>query len=301
MENNLHKDKNKEEMEGEELLKKVMRFKEKPIDTDTAQLWARIQGTTGQLNQAPEEAKVRQLRTKPRRLSYIAWAAAASVAILMVFILGNNRSTTVQAALAATETHFLPDESRVTLNAGSSLKYNKKSWFDQREVELKGEGFFKVAKGETFTVNTNNGSVTVLGTAFNVQAWNDDFKVSCEEGRVSVEVAGQQAIIITAGEEVVLQSNGQLNKEGIAEGKVATWRNGLFKFEESSLQQITEELERQFNRTIRFEDATIGQETISAFAFNKNDGFTKALDELKFALSDYEVQFDRSDIRIIRK
>jgi ferric-dicitrate binding protein FerR (iron transport regulator) len=55
------------------------------------------------------------------------------------------------------------------LNAASKLSFNEKKWADQRALTLEGEAFFKVQKGQTFSVNTTAGVITVLGTQFNVK------------------------------------------------------------------------------------------------------------------------------------
>jgi len=58
----------------------------------------------------------------------------------------------------------------VVLNSKSTISFNKTDWKNNRQLTLDGEAYFKVEKGSTFTVNTNNGSVTVLGTQFNVNS-----------------------------------------------------------------------------------------------------------------------------------
>ena len=62
----------------------------------------------------------------------------------------------------------LPDESSVWLNAKSEISHNK-DWENTRDIKLNGEAYFEVAKGKKFTVETPQGTVTVLGTKFNVK------------------------------------------------------------------------------------------------------------------------------------
>ena len=88
---------------------------------------------------------------------------------------------------------FLPDGTSVWLNSGTSLKYDGVS-FNQKErrVELDGEAFFEVTKNpmKKFTVNTSGINVQVLGTSFNVSAYDDEpsVKVSLLKGSVSLSV-----------------------------------------------------------------------------------------------------------------
>lgn len=88
----------------------------------------------------------------------------------------------------------LPDESSVWLNAKSEISHNK-DWEDSRDITLKGEAYFEVAKGKKFTVKTPQGIVTVLGTKFNVKQRDDFFEVHCFEGSVAVNYKGNKTIL----------------------------------------------------------------------------------------------------------
>ena len=80
----------------------------------------------------------------------------------------------------------LPDGSIVKLNALSSVAFEEDNWDNDRQLNLKGEAFFEVAKGKKFEVQTTNGIITVLGTKFNVKTTGKFFEVQCQEGKVSV-------------------------------------------------------------------------------------------------------------------
>ncbi|MFW5821322.1 MAG: FecR family protein, partial [Bacteroidota bacterium] len=77
---------------------------------------------------------------------------------------------------------YLPDSSFVALNAGSKIRYSSRKWKKERNVELNGEAFFKVKKGSQFNVKTDQGTVTVLGTEFTVEDWDNYYQVSCYSG-----------------------------------------------------------------------------------------------------------------------
>ena len=73
-----------------------------------------------------------------------------------------------------------------------------------RAVTLKGEAYFEVAKGNRFVVETVLGEVLVVGTAFNVAATDSTFKVTCYEGKVSVNISGVgEENLLTAGQQIV--------------------------------------------------------------------------------------------------
>lgn len=93
------------------------------------------------------------------------------------------------------------DNSSVILAPGSNLKYDESKWDDRRQVKLTGQAYFEVSKGATFTVETKQGTVTVLGTQFEVWERDDQMRVSCIEGRVRVNLGAAQ-LEITAGEYV---------------------------------------------------------------------------------------------------
>ena len=119
--------------------------------------------------------------------SIIRWsiAIAASLALLVWFnsFRGIER---VIAGNAETKEISLPESSQVIVNADSRLVYNKNKFNDDRELKLDGEAFFKVKPGSHFTVKTDQGTVTVLGTSFNVISRPGIFEVSCHTGKVLV-------------------------------------------------------------------------------------------------------------------
>jgi len=79
----------------------------------------------------------------------------------------------------------LPDQSRVVLSENSSISFPKYRW--NRKLELQGEAYFEVKKGNKFIVKTDEGSVSVLGTRFLVTEKEDNLQVSCFEGKVLYE------------------------------------------------------------------------------------------------------------------
>jgi len=117
------------------------------------------------------------------------YGIAASVILLIgIFTYFNFFNNTVYSSDFGEQLAFeLPDGSKVLLNSKSTIEFNKHNWENNRTLQLKGEAFFDVAKGNKFTVKTSQGKVSVLGTEFNVKAITDLFKVSCYEGKVKVE------------------------------------------------------------------------------------------------------------------
>ncbi|GAA3655728.1 FecR family protein [Flavivirga jejuensis] len=120
---------------------------------------------------------------------------AASILLFVTVSLFNITNNVEFQTLAGESVQIaLPDTSKVWLNAKSEVTYSKK-WKKSRAIDLEGEAYFEVAKGKTFTVNTSQGVVTVLGTKFNVKQRDTFFEVHCYEGTVSVIYKGQETIL----------------------------------------------------------------------------------------------------------
>jgi len=133
-----------------------------------------------------QEQKVTQSKVV-RLFPKWAYAAAAAVAILIATTLILNQNTTYKTGYGEQLAVQLPDGSEAILNAKSQLQFDADNWVENRSLSLEGEAFFKVKKGKTFTVKTNDGTVTVLGTQFSVNTNQKLFEVICYEGRVKVE------------------------------------------------------------------------------------------------------------------
>ncbi len=138
----------------------------------------------------------------------------------------------------------LPDASAVVLNAASEISYDKDRWADERRIELKGEAFFDVKKGSSFQVVTSTGTITVLGTEFNVRQRAGHFEVYCFEGSVQVITAAYNNTL-TAGDHFQLLGNRMevLRNERSQPG----WMEDSSSFNRVPLRLVIEELERQYD------------------------------------------------------
>ena len=133
-----------------------------------------------------QQKETRVVRMQPRR-SFMRIAAAVAVLIAAAVFYISTLDETFTAQYAQRTEVVLPDASEVILNSGSKLSYSERKWDEERKLSLEGEAFFKVAKGEKFTVNTSLGSVSVLGTQFNVKSREGFFEVTCYAGLVRVD------------------------------------------------------------------------------------------------------------------
>ena len=142
-------------------------------------------------------------------------------------------------------TFILPDNSEVVLNSGSEMEYKNWNWDNNRELNLKGEAYFKVAKGKTFEVATALGKVTVIGTRFNVKARKNRFEVTCYQGKVKVN-HNNKTILLTKGKSIIFGIGNQFEMKEINVTE-PQWRNGELVFDKESLETILDELKRQYN------------------------------------------------------
>jgi ferric-dicitrate binding protein FerR (iron transport regulator) len=188
--------------------------------------------------------------------------------IAAVFILGfgitfavkNFTNFTEFSANGTTTAFVLPDDSSVLLNAGSSVEYKKWNWNNQRKLKLDGEAYFKVAKGKKFEVATELGTVSVLGTQFNVKSRATRLDVTCYEGKVQVNYQNQD-IILTQGMTVSF-ANGTKIIAGETESLEPEWLKKEVNFSKENLQAILDEINRQYNVVVEYN----GKPTNQAFS-----------------------------------
>lgn len=142
----------------------------------------------------------------------------------------------------------LPDSSVVALNALSSISFDEKQWERRRRVKLKGEGFFKVAKGSSFDVVTAQGTVTVLGTSFNVSDRSGYFEVVCFEG--SVQVQTSDAVVRLSPGQLFQMIDGIVTRDDGVAGDQPDWSRGESSFESVPFVYVVAEFERQYDVTV---------------------------------------------------
>ena len=156
---------------------------------------------------------------------------------------------TTHDTVAANKTLIaLPDASEVSLNAVSSLSFDEDAWEEKREVNLDGEAYFKVAKGKTFSVITDDGIVTVLGTEFNVKQRDELFEVFCYEGSVQVTHNNTEVVLTPGQRYLILDGKESRNEEENL--KEPTWIHNESSFKSLPLREVIQEFERQYNVTI---------------------------------------------------
>lgn len=160
---------------------------------------------------------------------------------------------------------ILSDETKVWLNAASSLYYPVHFSDGARKVEITGEAYFEVAaqtnvKGEKtpFTVKVNRESdrsteVQVLGTHFNINAYDDepDTRVTLLEGAVTVSTASAAPVMIRPGQQAKVNHKIEVNKEADIELAMA-WKNGNFQFKNADVSSVMRQAERWYGIRVNY-------------------------------------------------
>ena len=201
-------------------------------------------------------ARIQENKNRPKVKKLNPWlpriAAMLVLAIGAAFFIYTNQSTN-QIALNGSRTAFLlPDNSQVVLNAGSEADYKTWNWKNNRKLQLDGEAYFKVAKGQTFDVETATGTVTVVGTQFNVKARDGRFDVTCFEGKVRVASNGV-TVLLLPGESIAFD-NGKRIAMPAEKALEPGWLAYDVKFNSERLENIVNEIERQYNVTIQLQE-----------------------------------------------
>lgn len=164
-----------------------------------------------------------------------------------VYLYTKNSTTSYNTNFAEKKEIVLPDNSIVKLNAKSTLTLNTDHWDEKRHVTLDGEAFFKVEKGSSFNVITSSGTVTVLGTQFNVKQRDNYFEVVCYEGSVNVNYKNEHTILKLGDSFLVtdtLVSNPKISNTQ------PLWLNNISQFKSIAFKNVIAEFERQYNVTV---------------------------------------------------
>ena len=157
----------------------------------------------------------------------------------------------------------LSDGTKVWLNADSELKYPVRFVGGKREVYLKGEGYFQVSKDSCrqFIVHLQNSEITVLGTAFNVSAYEDEAHVytTLEEGRVAFySRQNKQRILLKPGMQSDMEvATGKTVVSEVDPSLYSAWIEGRFVFQSLDLESILRQLQRWYDFEVFFQQQEV--------------------------------------------
>lgn len=195
-----------------------------------------------------------------RRIWWIGTSAAATIALLLAaglwYFSPTANLVTITTAFAEQQRLTLPDGSTVELNANSSISFQE-SWEndEKRIVWLTGEAFFHVTKkqetGQKFCVLTDDLTVEVLGTSFNVNTHHEETKVFLEEGQVKLNFdESKEEILMAPGELVTYSQKTQKPRKLTPKTQEpSSWRDGFVLLEETDFLAILQKINEIYGLT----------------------------------------------------
>ncbi len=254
-----------------------------------------------------EEAGVKITKTSEGQIIYDL-SSSATMKDLDPSELG--MTNTLSTARGETYEVILPDKSHVWLNAASSITYPASfAGLKERKVSLEGEAYFEVFKNkaQAFVVSTKKQDVTVLGTHFNINSYDDEVSVKTTllEGSVLVSSSrqsvarrdlssggkdlsilrddgGEKTIVLKPNQQSTLLRTGQLKVTEVDTEEAVAWKNGMFLFEEEGLESIMKKISRWYDVDVVYEDLQSAKE-VFAGGITRYESVSKVLRMLEKA------------------
>ncbi|HWB91889.1 MAG TPA: FecR domain-containing protein [Puia sp.] len=151
----------------------------------------------------------------------------------------------------------LPDGTRVRLNSSSSISYPTSFSNRERVVQITGEAYLEVARDASrpFIVRTADQRISVLGTSFNVNAYEDEpvKRTTLLQGSIRVSSAGKD-VLLTPGQAAASRNNGNELQVAAADVEAAVaWKNGYFQFDNADLPTVMRQLARWYDVDVTYE------------------------------------------------
>lgn len=185
---------------------------------------------------------------------------------------------------------ILADGTKVWLNSASSIKFPVAFNGNERKVELTGEAYFEVAHDakKPFRVISNNQQVEVLGTHFNINAYSDEDVINTTLLQGSVRVTSANAsVTIVPGQQAQFK-HGKINVATVDVDDAVAWKNGLFNFNDNSIEEVMRQLSRWYDVDVRYE-GKLPQRRFSG-EISRNVNASQLLDILSFKKIHYRIE-----------
>lgn len=265
----------------------MLDFKEtKARDGKFLELWGNILDATAEDHTAEAQAHIISIRPSDHHTRdsapanrhgwYKLIAAACAVLVAsMVYVVWQQRATTVvRTTYGESRTLFLPDSTKVTLNANSVLRYASDFAAGEREVWLDGEAFFAVVhtrSNQRFLVHTAELQVEVLGTRFNVNSRRGRSRVVLEEGKVKLDPEEKNPhtpeVVLQPGELAEFsKSETTIGKKKVDANQYSSWRNNQLVFVSATLAEVGHLLEDNYGYTVEFRNEELRQKRFTGSA-----------------------------------
>ena len=193
-----------------------------------------------------------------------------------------HESMSLETPKSATYQILLEDGTKVWLNASSKLIFPNKFNTDVRQVSLEGEAYFEVAKdpNRPFRIQSRGTAIEVLGTSFNLKAYDEAVSTSLIEGSVKIN-NGKQEALLTPGQEASTQKDKIVITESDLQERLA-WKRGEFYFDGHNIKTVLQQISIWYN--ISFADDILFTENYSfKGTINRNSKLSEVIKILSFA------------------
>ncbi|PSL33435.1 FecR family protein [Chitinophaga ginsengisoli] len=251
-----------------------------------------------------EEMDIVRDEDRPRRrhLSTVWWMAAAviiAVGIWALYPKQVEKKLIVYVPKQQQNRIVLPDSSIVWLNADSKLQYTDGP--QRREVTLSGEAFFDVKKADKpFVVKAGGSTTTVLGTSFNIKAYNGEpTAITVASGKIRVEDERKHITILTANKQITLKEVTDSTAERTVNATVYhAWIKGGFEVNNETFESIANMLSRKYDVAFHFENDALKKCTFIA-SFDEHTSMERILELLcKINNSTFRISQDKKEVYI---
>lgn len=224
-------------------------FTEKQEKSDShnkSQIWNNIKEATS------DNLTIQDKKSGSSKIIYWLSAAAAACIIALIMFNFNQDSSSLRTSGSEIVIVELPDASTATLSPSSELTYDESTWGSERNLNLKGEAFFDVEKGNKFVVKTDKLIITVLGTSFNIDAKDDKENVTCITGKVKVtSILSQESVIIAPNEQAIITESGIVKKSN-SNRVFIPWMEESIVFDAAPLSDVFKDLEVAYEVKIEY-------------------------------------------------
>lgn len=196
-------------------------------------------------------------------------------------------------------TVVLADQTKVWVNANSKLTFPNAFSGTERRVKIEGEAYFDVSHDalHPFVVEANGTEVRVLGTKFNVNAYNDRVRTTLEQGKVELLSKGQKTLLNPGQHGEWNGEKFDINKANLA--KELAWKNKEFRFENDDMIQIAYELSRWYDVQVKFA-GDIDMKKQYSGSMSRDLSLAKVLNVLQFG-SDFDFEIRDKELIIKNK
>lgn len=279
-------------------------------------IWDLIDYQTNSKNYDEEnEAELLKQRIRPQKQKpVIKWRKMIQMAAVLVIAFGlgwfgRNIFTTTKPVTPAISMQqvfvpkgqvnqiFLADGTRIWVNSETRLTFPSVFAANKREIKLEGEAFFEVAKDKSrpFVVEVNGQQIEVLGTSFNVRAYNNSDKIetTLETGQIRL-ITGNQEILLHPGEQSLFnKTNKQVTVSKVNPVTFSCWKDGRYEFQDEDLNEVFKVVERWYDVQILADETYFGGMHFSG-VIKRNKDVKHFLDLLNLTTPiHYEIKADK--------